>query len=76
MTTPEYISTRKAHGLACGIVGSVTMATIRKWSYKYKLGKKIGGRLHIDKNIFMKFLTDGNEWNVPVELHKEHADRT
>ncbi|KKN56724.1 hypothetical protein LCGC14_0569530 [marine sediment metagenome] len=58
-----YISTRDAHALtvAAGI-DPITFVTIRTWVHKYNLGKKIGGRLRIDKTKYMEFLHGDNEW--------------
>ncbi|MDD5006862.1 MAG: hypothetical protein PHC68_00500 [Syntrophorhabdaceae bacterium] len=36
--------------------GNFTVATMRNWSRRYKIGKKIGGRFFIDRRALMKLM--------------------
>ncbi len=46
-----------------------TIATIRNWSHRYGIGRKIGGSLQIDKKLF-KLVVKGDLWGLQKELEK------
>lgn len=51
--------------------GTISIVSIRTWTEKYELGRRIGGRWHIDYELFMDFLKRGaRKWS------KDNAART
>lgn len=39
---------------------SISLTTLISWAQNYKIGKKIGGRWHINKQKLLKMLEKGN----------------
>ena len=51
--------------------GPVSLVSIRTWIEKYSLGRRIGGRWHVDYELFMEFLNKGaHKWS------RDNAEKT
>jgi len=58
----RYINVTKAIGITFAFgLGKPSRPTITSWVQKYDLGTKVGGRWHIDEQLFKGFLKHGNK---------------
>jgi hypothetical protein len=61
MQNPNLIETGEAMEIVERMFRPISLPTLIKWSEKYRLGLKIGGRWFIDRKLLIEFLTKGSQ---------------
>jgi hypothetical protein len=72
MSLTNHISTREAMEIVADKgFRSVSLVTMIQWCKKYKIGRKMGGRWFIDRDLLISFINKGShKWNAAVEKQK------